>query len=109
MVEAVESDLAGMPALAGTALAELTRSLARQYDEGETKVIGPLIRCLDTLARRAAAPVSAGQEVARGDRLDELAAQRAARRNRLAGARGADAADLDGAEHRPGGVGDGGA
>lgn len=120
MIRAVNRDLAGLPPAARTsALAELARTLAREFDDGDRKIIGELRRTLAELLRppRVKPPSgptpadgSPGEEVAERDDLDAIKAERAVRRDELARRRSrrAGAAVHDGAEPRSAAGGDGG-
>jgi hypothetical protein len=120
MLRAVNRDLRGYPAdLAGSALAELARSLARTYDDGDDRAAAQLRGTLRDLraehrAARATppAPTSAAGDpesdpepaergAADAARLDEIKANRAIRRDaaRRSGSVGRPAApDMDRSE-----------
>lgn len=115
MLRAVNRDLRALAVEVQTsALAELARTLAREFDAGDRKVVGELRRTLAELTRpaRRAVPSAAppAEEVAERDDLDEIKAERAVRRDELARRRSrrAGAAVHDGAEPRPAAGGDGG-
>lgn len=116
MLRAVNRDLKAMPAaVESSALAELARELAREFDGGNRKINGDLRRALVELARAArsaskskpasAVPAAAvpAEEVAEHDDIDAIKAERAVRRDEFARrrARRAGAAVHDGAESEP--------
>lgn len=111
MLRAVNRDLKAMPAaVESSALAELARELAREFDGGNRKINGDLRRALVELARAARSaskskPASAvpAEEVAEHDDIDAIKAERAVRRDEFARrrARRAGAAVHDGAESEP--------
>jgi hypothetical protein len=87
---AVNKELRGaLAGVADTALAEVARQLAREFDAGDRPAATQLTRVLVELRKLATTPAGAGAPVPEeADRVDDLHARRSAR---LAGA-----ADLDG-------------